>query len=50
MKIVIVDSIEDLVKKKEDLLLFRCPFCKKIVIDPDGHWEECEKDPLGLRI
>jgi hypothetical protein len=50
MKIVIIDNIEDLNKEKIDLLLFRCPYCKKITVDIDGHFENCIKDPLGLMI
>jgi hypothetical protein len=50
MKIVIVDSLEDLAKPETDLVLFRCPYCKKLTVDPDGHLENCPKDPLGLRV
>jgi len=50
MKIVIIDSLEDLNKESIDILLFRCPYCRRVTRDIDAHLENCIKDPLGLRI
>jgi hypothetical protein len=51
-RILIIDNIEELemVKGDFDIILFRCPYCKKVFYDIDAHWEICEEDPLGLSL
>ncbi len=50
IRIEIVENEEDIIKTIPDktIELFRCPYCKKLTCDIDGHLVNCIADPLGL--